>query len=564
MVPGEIFIGGEGLSRGYLNNPELTAEKFIMPSAIRGFFEKPPLDPAKLWFNYHSTTHHSPLTIYRTGDRARWLMDGNIQFIGRIDQQVKIRGFRIELEEIASRLLSHEAVKDAIVMIKESEAADKYLCAYIVPHSPGSPGITGLREYLAQALPEYMIPAYFVYLERLPLTPAGKVDRQALPEPGIKPAEEYVAPKNKLEKKLQKIWSEVLQVKPGLIGIDHNFFQLGGHSLKAANMASQIHRHLRIRVPLIEIFKAPTIKQLAGYLGTAGTEIPILPVTDKNLVLLKKNQNKAGHFFFIHDGSGEVEAYIEFCQHLDNRFNWWGVRADDLENFTPRNLTIEEIAHTYIEAIKKVQPQGPYFIGGWSLGGTIAFEIVRQLEQQKEKISFLALIDSPSPLQCSMQQIPGFTLELEKSFIKKYLSNQEIEEKLENVSQLDQIWPLMVEYLEAQQFDPGIIKKVIVEYEAHVVPGYHGLGIGQLIKYLNRGRTFHHARALYTPTGKIDATVHYFAARRSKKINKDHWNRHCRKAVACYPVPGDHYSLFKKPWVVELARIFTNQLKGTP
>jgi len=541
MVPGEIFIGGKGLTRGYLNNPELTAEKFVKYRSYRTYIK-----------------------LYKTGDLARWLSDGNIQFIGRIDQQVKIRGFRIELEEIASRLLSHEAIKDAIVVIKENETADRFLCAYIVPHAPQSAGIAGLREYLAQTLPDYMIPSYFVYLERLPLTPGGKVDRQALPEPGIRIEEEYVAPKNKIEKKLRQIWSQVLQVKAGLVGINHNFFQLGGHSLKATIMASQIHRHLHIRVPLIEIFKAPTIKQLAEYLGVAATETPILPAKDKNLVLLGKSQNKAGHFFFIHDGSGEVEGYIEFCHLIDNGFNWWGVRADDLENFTPRNRTIEELAHTYIETIKRVQPEGPYFIGGWSLGGTIAFEMVRQLEQRKEKISFLALIDSPSPDQCSMQQVPKFTLESEKSFIKKYFSNREIEEKIENINQIDQLWPLLVDYLESQQFDPGIIKKVIVEYEAYIVPGYSGLGIGQLIKYLNRGRTFHHARALYAPTGKIDSTVHYLAARQSKKISKDHWNRHCRKGMVHTQVPGDHYSIFKKPYVVEFAEIFDHLLKGKP
>ncbi|HLP58100.1 MAG TPA: amino acid adenylation domain-containing protein, partial [Candidatus Deferrimicrobium sp.] len=296
-VAGELHIAGVGLARGYLNRPELTAEKFIVPSATRNPFEKGFLDFPKLLPNYHSpfTTHHSPL--YRTGDLARWLPDGNIEFLGRIDKQVKIRGFRIELGEIENLLLKHPGIKDAVVLMQDEE--DKYLCAYIVPDRDY--GVPELREYLLRELPDYMIPAYFVPLAKIPLTANGKIDREALPKPGLKVNENYTAPRNKLEKKLVELWSEVLG-KNGLsssqlqlsIGIDDNFFQLGGHSLKATVFASRIHKELNIILPLAEFFKKPTIRGLSEYLkGAAGDMYEsVMPAEEKEYYVLSFAQQR--------------------------------------------------------------------------------------------------------------------------------------------------------------------------------------------------------------------------------------------------------------------------------
>ncbi|HYF81964.1 MAG TPA: amino acid adenylation domain-containing protein, partial [Clostridia bacterium] len=237
---GELCISGDGLARGYLNKPELTEEKFV-PN---------PFEPGT--------------RMYRTGDLARWLPDGNIEFLGRIDHQVKIRGFRIELGEIESRLLSHEHIKDAIVLAKDDENGSKYLCAYIVGEKELT--VSELREYLGKGLPDYMIPAYFVQLEKIPLTQNGKIDMKALPEPdgNINTGVEYEAPRNEAEEKLVKIWQEVLKVEQ--VGINENFFDLGGHSLKATSMMSKIHKELSVEVPLKEIFRIPTIKGLSEYI----------------------------------------------------------------------------------------------------------------------------------------------------------------------------------------------------------------------------------------------------------------------------------------------------------
>jgi len=238
--PGEICVGGISLGYGYLNRPELTEEKFAAN----------PFEPGE--------------RMYRTGDMGRWLPDGNIEFLGRIDHQVKIRGFRIELGEIESRLIKYEAVEEAVVIAREEQNGSKYLCAYLVGNRQFT--VSELREYLKKELPDYMVPSYFIQLERMPLTPNGKIDRKALPEPdrSIGTGAEYEAPRNETEEKLVKIWKEILGV--GKIGICDNFFELGGHSLKAINLIAKTHKELNIEIPLREIFKMPTIKGIAEYI----------------------------------------------------------------------------------------------------------------------------------------------------------------------------------------------------------------------------------------------------------------------------------------------------------
>jgi amino acid adenylation domain-containing protein len=244
-VPGELCIAGVGVSRGYLNNPELTAEKFFNYRSYR---------------SYRSYSLYFSKKIYRSGDLARWLPDGNIEFLGRIDFQVKIRGFRIETGEIEHRLLTHPGVKAAAVAAGENEDADKYLCAYVV--SGVDP--EELKEYLSRSLPGYMIPTYFMAVEKIPLAPNGKVDTKALSTPVIHAPGEYAAPRNEIEEQLVDIWSEILQVDKAIIGINSNFFDLGGHSLKAILLAARIHEVFHVDVPLAELFITPTIRAISG------------------------------------------------------------------------------------------------------------------------------------------------------------------------------------------------------------------------------------------------------------------------------------------------------------
>jgi amino acid adenylation domain-containing protein len=313
-VPGELCISGAGLARGYLNRPELTAEKFI--SISYGAY--------RFYMTYNSKK------IYKTGDLARWLPDGNIEFLGRIDQQIKIRGFRIEPVEIENQLLAHGNVKKAVVQSKLRETGETYLCAYIVPPArrcaSDSLDISQLRQYLAAKLPGYMVPSYFIEINRLPLTPNGKVDQSALPEPGPVTGKKYAGPGNDMERKLVEIWWEVLfkdssMAGPHLcmlrdspdresrqwpIGIDDHFLAMGGHSLKAMKLVSRIHKSLHIDIPLAVLFEKPTIRELAEYIkknAASKRYVSINPAIQKEYYPLSPGQRRL-YFLQQVDDSG--------------------------------------------------------------------------------------------------------------------------------------------------------------------------------------------------------------------------------------------------------------------
>jgi amino acid adenylation domain-containing protein len=304
-VSGELHIMGVGLSRGYLNRPELTANKFVRAVIDHSSFVIK--NPGRV-VNSHSSlvissfdrssklsaySPHSPYsTIYRTGDLSRWLPDGNIEFLGRIDHQVKIRGFRIELEEIQCQLQEHDEIKETVVVARADAKGDQYLCAYIVGTREFSS--YELREFLSVQLPDYMLPAYFVQLEEIPLTCNGKINRKMLPAPEIKAGKEYVAPVDEMGKKLAQLWADVLGIESSVIGVNTGFFELGGHSLKAILLAAQIHKHFNVRMPLTEIFKHPTIRWISQYITDAAKDRhrQILAVEEKEYYVLSSAQKR--------------------------------------------------------------------------------------------------------------------------------------------------------------------------------------------------------------------------------------------------------------------------------
>jgi amino acid adenylation domain-containing protein/non-ribosomal peptide synthase protein (TIGR01720 family) len=275
-IPGEICVGGEGVARGYLNRPQLTSEKFVNHPYIPG------------------------QRLYRSGDLGRLLENGDIEYLGRIDHQVKIRGHRIELGEIESQLLRSPDVKEVLVLTKGELSGDKYLCAYVVLNNTESLNqsslvISKLRKQLLQSLPDYMIPAYFIPIEKIPLTPNGKVDRKALPGPGQGPAKKYTTPRSRIEEKLVTIWQEILGDRLNTdVGIDDNFFEVGGHSLKAATLASRIHKELDTQVPLTKIFTHQTIRKLSHYIEGAEKDkfAAIEPVEKREYYVLSSAQKR--------------------------------------------------------------------------------------------------------------------------------------------------------------------------------------------------------------------------------------------------------------------------------
>ena len=245
-IIGEIYVGGAGVARGYLNRPELTAERFI----------------------YHSFDGELAKRLYRTGDLARYLPDGNIEFVGRADKQVKIRGYRIELGEVEAVLGQHPAIQQAVVLAREDTPGDKRLAAYVVAAPDAAISAHELRSYLQQKLPEYLVPSSFIVLESLPLTPNGKVDHEALPEPDncLAEAQAYTAPRNAVEEIIAGIWSKILGAKQ--IGVHDNFFDLGGHSLKATQVVSRLRKAFRSEIPLRHLFEFPTIAELAAVIDS--------------------------------------------------------------------------------------------------------------------------------------------------------------------------------------------------------------------------------------------------------------------------------------------------------
>jgi amino acid adenylation domain-containing protein len=365
-VPGELLIGGDGLSRGYLNHADLSAERFVVSPFI-----------------------NSGCRVYRTGDLARFRSNGAIEFLGRLDFQVKVRGFRVELGEIEQCLIQHEGVHDAVVLSGNDESGDKRLVAYFIPVVGAEISVSGLREFLQKKLPAYMIPSFFVEMETFPLTPNGKIDRRSFPEPEESKLEcdtKYVAPQSELELQLAELWRKALKVER--IGVDDNFFELGGHSLLAARLFAQIGRKLGVNLPLAILFQAPSIRQLSQKIKQNAWKS-----SWKSLVPIQPQGNKLA-LFLIHGAEGNVLLYNRLSQELGMDQPIYGLQSRGLDGREPMETDFESMAAKYLEEIKAVQPNGPYYLGGYCLGGTIALEIAQQLKKAGDEVALLAMIET--------------------------------------------------------------------------------------------------------------------------------------------------------------------------
>jgi len=370
-IPGELYIGGDGLASGYLHRPDLTCEKFIPnPFAQTG-------------------------KIYRSGDLARYLPDGNLEFLGRIDNQVKIRGFRIEIGEIETVLAQHPSVQEVIVTVR-ADRGDKRLVAYLVPQPPAQPTEREIRTFLESRLPEYLIPSAIVMLAALPLTTNGKVDRRALPSPDTRAAPDTIlAPRDELELQLTAIWEQVLGVHP--IDIRSNFFELGGHSLMAVRLFAKIEQTWGQNLPLATLLQKQTIEELAAVLRQEEWS-----PSWSSLVPIRLARTTAGDLkpksplFCIHPVGGNVLEYYALANYLDPDLPVYGLQSQGL-NGQPALRRVEDMASHYIQEIRTIQPQGPYFLTGYSFGGLVAYEMARQLTAQGQQIALLALLDSSAP-----------------------------------------------------------------------------------------------------------------------------------------------------------------------
>jgi amino acid adenylation domain-containing protein len=370
-IPGELYIGGAGLARGYFNRPELTADKFIAN----------PFNHAKLE------------RLYKTGDLVRYLPDGNIEFLGRIDNQVKIRGFRIELGEIEEVLNQHPDVLNAVVITSVDAVGSKKLVAYIVPATEQFNSVNHLRNFLKSKLPDYMIPSNFVIIDSLPLTPNGKVDRKALDSLNVETkiaSSKQILPRTSLEYKLVEIWEEILQISP--IGVTENFFDLGGHSLLAIRLIAAIEKRLECNLPVVTLFREGTIEKIAPLIEQERT------TSDLDVLVPLQTKGNLPPLFLVHQAGGYALSYSLLAQNLGQERPIYGLQAQGLDGKQPPLETIEAMAASYIKAIRAIQPSGPYLLGGHSLGGLIAFEMTVQLEAMGEQVENLLIIDTHPPL----------------------------------------------------------------------------------------------------------------------------------------------------------------------
>lgn len=362
---GEIAIKSRYVALGYWRKPELTQAVFQFDSTDR------------------------ETRIYRTGDLGCLHSDGCLVHRGRKDFQVKIRGNRVEIPEIEMALLNRNEIKEAIVIACKDAKNDDILVAYLVASTQAAPNISTLHSCLAKKLPNFMVPSRFVWLDALPLMPNGKVDRKALPAPvGERPdlAHPYAAPQSPLEKKLTEIWADALDLRQ--IGIHDDFFELGGHSLIAVRITGEIAKLYDQDFPLAIFFEARTIEQLAVSIETKKWSKPWSP-----LVAIQPNGTNPA-LFCVHPGGGNVLGYSEFVSYLGEDQPVYGIQAYGVIKGQEPHTCIETMACVYIDAVREVQARGPYYLGGESFGGLVAFEMAQQLIAKGERVAFLFIGDT--------------------------------------------------------------------------------------------------------------------------------------------------------------------------
>jgi thioesterase domain-containing protein/acyl carrier protein len=548
-LPGALWIGGDGVARGYLGDPAATAERFLP-------------DP-------FSATPGGRL--FRTGDVARWRADGQLEFVGRADDQIKIRGFRVEPGEVESALLAHPNVREAVVVAREDASGDCRLAAYVVARAEAADAATDIRRFLKERLPRPMIPASLTILDALPLTLSGKVDRARLPEPArSEPGREAnaAAPRDPIEARLVALWEEVLDVRP--VGIDENFFDLGGHSLLAIRLMMRIEQEFGRKLPLSALLVGATVEDLAPSLRELATETPWTP-----LVPLLRSGSKPP-LFCVHPAGGIVYCFHELARQLGEDRPFYAFQAAGLEDGQKPETSLDAMAARYVAAMRAVQPKGPYHLAGWSLGGIVAYAMACQLRDAGEDVATVALFDTRAPrsggLVAEMEPERLAELEALGREIAALGLRHESEDQNGSAGGLLEDAAVLAEFAADMALgfggDPRRLFAHLAqlppdERQAHVLKHF---GLDQ-VYHLETGpervrrlwsvlRANFLAAARYVPPtypgrltlfrasgwdagGLIDPTMG--------------WNRLADAGVAIHAVPGDHATILKSPGVTVLA-----------
>lgn len=364
-VPGEICIGGVGVGEGYWNNAEKTEQVFV------------------------ANPYNEDDTLYRTGDLGRWLHDGTVEYLDRVDNQVKVRGFRIELGEVEAALSAIEGVRENVVIVRDDLPGGTALAAYVVATDQSAEiDPSQLRALMRASVPDFMVPASITIMEALPLTPAGKVDRKALPRPeAIQTSSgEYIPPRTDTEEKVASIWESLMPQEK--ISIRDNFFEIGGHSLIGVRIIAKLNKEFGLQLQVAALLQTQTIEKLSELIDEGGsTQDLIIPM----------QQSSQPPLFVIHPVGGDVLCYADLAAALANEFSIYGIRSKGLDGETEPFENLEQMVDTYVEAMQQVQPQGPYRLLGQSIGGIIATAVARKLEQGGESVEHIVMLDTFSP-----------------------------------------------------------------------------------------------------------------------------------------------------------------------
>jgi amino acid adenylation domain-containing protein len=507
---GELAVGGGVLARGYLGMPVLTAERFVP-------------DP------FHQTPG---ARMYRTGDLAMHRPDGTLEFRGRVDAQVKVRGFRIELGEIEAALSRHPGVREAVVVARQHEG-ETVLAGYVIPGEP-HPTAGDLHRFLREQLPAYMVPPALVLLDRLPLTVHGKVDLDALPIPERTTGSERdsLAPRDALELRLVRLWEELLGVQP--ISVRDDFFELGGHSLIAVQLVARLQRSLGASLSMATLVRHPTIESLATILRGGGE------TSQDTLVELAPGTGRP--FYCVHALGGEVFGYVHLARHFAAAGrSFYGLQATETgEAETLEPETLEEMAARYLHRLREAQPAGPYTLGGWSIGGVVAFEMARQLERQGESVDLLVLLDSyapgsdNSPLRGEGELVALFAYEL------AHLLGSHIE--------------LPADFRERATGDA--LSWLTAEADRlSLLPS--GVDTEEIARRFAVFRA--NFRALERYEGGL-CTAPALLLKAAGSPAETGWGSLLTRPVEVLDLPGDHYSLLRPPLVEELAAVLRERL----
>jgi amino acid adenylation domain-containing protein len=522
-VAGELYIGGDGLAREYLHRPELTQERFIKNPFI--------------------TDHHARL--YKTGDVVRYRADGTIEFLGRNDNQVKIRGFRIELGEIEAVLQQHSAVIDAVVLPKIDQHEEKQLVAYIRKKPEAVVSKEDIQHYLQTKLPSYMLPSSVVLLEAFPLTANGKVDRRSLASTVLDRDEQervMIAPRNTIEVQIANIFVSVLGINN--ISVTDDFFLLGGHSLSAMRALSRLQKSFGQTLSLSTFFQGATVEQLARCLTSNQGTIHTSPIVSI------QPEGTRPPFYCVHSAGGDVFCYVELASELGKDQPLYAFEESFLSKDWQPCMDVRQIATKYIQFLREQQPRGPYFLGGYSFGGSIAFEMACQLQQQGEEIALLALFDAAAP----------------SSFPSDFLENEDdtriitwFTETLLNRCSKDLYLPKMLSETELRQ----IPMEEQWEYLLSVARAVNYISGEDASSLLQRRfqiyRNHVHATKTYLPETVSSGKITVFCVDRMPEGRQGEanytsgWAALSAQPLDVYHVPGDHFTLLDKPYVQILA-----------